>query len=77
MNDVDVNILIQNYHSKVATLYNQNVLLESKIQSIIQEFSQEKELLLMKTLELQKEIERLSKKSQRKQNSDDFIESEV
>lgn len=77
MNDVDVNLLIQNYHNKISTLYNQNILLEVKIQSIVQDFSKEKETLIMKNLELQKELDRLSKKSQKKSVPDNFIESEV
>lgn len=77
MNDVDVNLLIQNYHSKISTLYNQNILLEVKLQSIVQDFSKEKETLIMKNLELQKEVDKLSKKYQKKSVPDNFIESEV
>ena len=77
MNDVDVNILIQNYHNKISTLYNQNILLEAKLQSTVQDFSKEKEILIMKNLELQKEVDKLSKKSQKNTAPDNFIESEV
>lgn len=66
MNDVDVNLLIQNYHNKISTLYNQNILLETKIQSLIQDFSKEKEQLILKNLELTKELDNLSKKTQKK-----------
>ena len=36
--DVDVNILIRNYHSKISSLMNQNILLESKLESLNQEY---------------------------------------
>jgi hypothetical protein len=45
--DVDVNILIQNYHNKISTLYNQNILLEVKIQSLTQDYAKEKEVLIL------------------------------
>jgi len=76
-NDVDVNLLVQNYHNKISTLYNQNILLETKIQSLIQDFSQEKEQLLRKNLELQKELDNITKKNSKKSNTNDFINAEV
>jgi|TARA_B100000035_G_scaffold311124_1_gene320133 dynactin complex subunit len=36
--DVDVNILIRNYHSKISSLMNQNILLESKLESLNKEY---------------------------------------
>lgn len=77
MNDVDVNLLIKNYHSKISTLYNQNILLETRIQSLVQDFSKEKENLLMKNLELQKELDKVLKKPQKKSTSDNFTDPEV
>lgn len=74
--DVDVNVLVQNYHNKISTLYNQNILLEAKIQSLIQDFSKEKDQILLKNLELQKEVDEL-KRRQIKSKSDKFTESEV
>lgn len=76
MNDVDVNLLIQNYHNKISTLYNQNILLEAKIQSIVQDFSTEKEQILLKNLELQKELDQMKRKTL-KSKSDKFTDSEV
>lgn len=76
-NDVDVNLLVQNYHNKISTLYNQNILLETKIQSMIQDFSQEKEQLLKKNLELQKELDSITKKNSKKPSTNDFINAEV
>ena len=36
--DVDVNILIKNYHSKISSLMNQNILLEAKLESLKNDF---------------------------------------
>ena len=37
--EVDVNILINHYHKKLATLVNQNILLEAKIESLTKDYS--------------------------------------
>ncbi len=76
-NDVDVNLLIQNYHSKISILYNQNILLETKIQSIVQDFSKEKEQLILKNLDLQKELDSNNRKVNKKSASNNFSDSEV
>jgi hypothetical protein len=76
-NDVDVNLLIQNYHSKISILYNQNILLETKIQSIVQDFSKEKEQLILKNLDLQKELDSNNRKVNKKSTSNNFSDSEV
>ena len=60
-NDVDVNILIQTYHNKISTLYNQNILLEVKIQTLTQDYAKEMEVLILKNLELQKELDNSNK----------------
>jgi uncharacterized protein YeeX (DUF496 family) len=77
-NDVDVNILIQNYHNKISTLYNQNILLEVKIQSLTQDYEKEREVLILKNLELQKELYN-SKKTvgNKKQLQTKFTDTEV
>lgn len=77
-NDVDVNILIQNYHNKISTLYNQNILLEVKIQSLTQDYEKEREVLILKNLELQKELDN-SKKTvgNKKQLQTKFTDAEV
>jgi hypothetical protein len=36
--DVDVNILIKNYHAKISSLMNQNILLESKLESLSKDY---------------------------------------
>ena len=44
--EVDVNVLVSLYHSKLATALNQNVLLEAKLQTLKNEFEKEKNELL-------------------------------
>jgi hypothetical protein len=77
MNDIDVNILIQNYHNKISTLYNQNILLETKLQSMSQDFNKEKEILIMKNLELQTEIDNYKKTATVKKQTSKFTNAEV
>ena len=52
-NDVDINVLIGLYNQKLASVSNQNVLLEAKIQTITQDFLEEKTELLKQIKELQ------------------------
>ena len=44
--EVDVNVLVNLYHSKLATALNQNVLLEAKLQTLKNDFEKEKNELL-------------------------------
>ena len=44
--EVDVNVLVNLYHSKLATTLNQNVLLEAKLQTLKNDFQKEKNELL-------------------------------
>ena len=44
--EVDVNILVNLYNSKLAAALNQNVLLEAKLQTLKNDFEEEKNLLL-------------------------------
>ena len=44
--DVDVNVLVNLYHSKLATALNQNVLLEAKLQTLKNDYEKEKNQLL-------------------------------
>ena len=37
--EVDVNILVRNYHSRLSEVINQNVLLESKLESLTQDYT--------------------------------------
>ena len=57
--DVDINVLIQIYNAKLAQLSNQNVLLEAKIQTLTQDFLDEKNDLLANLKELQEKYDTL------------------
>lgn len=59
--EVDVNVLMRLYNQKLATLTNQNVLLEAKLQTLVDDFAQEKNELLTANLELQNKYDELKK----------------
>ena len=44
--EVDVNVLVNLYHTKLAAALNQNVLLEAKLQTLRNDFQKEKDELL-------------------------------
>ena len=44
--EVDVNVLVNLYHSKLATALNQNVLSEAKLQTLKNDYEKEKNQLL-------------------------------
>ena len=44
--EVDVNVLVNLYHTKLASVLNQNVLLEAKLQTIKNDYEKEKGELL-------------------------------
>ena len=52
-NDVDVNALIKIYNQKISTLTNQNILLEAKLQTIVQDHLDAQKELLAEKLEIQ------------------------
>ena len=58
-NDVDVNALIKIYNQKISTLTNQNILLEAKLQTIIQDNLDAQKELLAEKMELQEKYENL------------------
>ena len=64
--DVDVNVLVKIYNQRLASLQNQNVLLEAKVQTLLQDHEEEKEMLLANTMELQNKYEILQSKSKSK-----------
>ena len=57
--EVDVNILINHYHKKLATLVNQNILLEAKMESMTKEYM---DLTAKEMLQLQEDKKRGIKK---------------
>ena len=58
-NDVDVNALIKIYNQKISTLTNQNILLEAKLQTIVQDNLDAQKELLAEKMELQEKNETL------------------
>ena len=44
--EVDVNVLVNLYHTKLAAALNQNVLLEAKLQTLKNDYEKEKNQLL-------------------------------
>ena len=58
-NDVDVNALIKIYNQKISTLTNQNILLEAKLQTIVQDHLDAQNELLAEKMELQEKYENL------------------
>jgi len=59
-NDVDVNTLIKLYNQKIATLTNQNILLEAKLTTVMTDFNDEKTKLATTALEWQTKYENLA-----------------
>ena len=58
-NDVDVNVLIKLYNQKLATLANQNVLLEAKLQTIMQDHLDEMSNVVAEKNEIEDKYENL------------------
>ena len=58
-NDDDVNALIKIYNQKISTLTNQNILLEAKLQTIVQDNLDAQKELLAEKMELQEKYENL------------------
>jgi hypothetical protein len=73
-NDVDVNILVNVYTQKISNLLNQNILLEAKMQSLVQDYEDEKNKLLIANLELQKKYDDLIKNKTKKSKEEDKYE---
>ena len=58
-NDVDVNTLIKVYNQKISTLTNQNILLEAKLQTTVQDHLDAQKELMAEKLEFQEKYENL------------------
>jgi hypothetical protein len=61
--EVDINVLVRLYNQKLATLTNQNILLEAKLQTLTEDFIEQKNQLLSTNLELQNKYDELVKNS--------------
>jgi len=55
--EVDVNVLIKLYNSKLASLTNQNVLLEAKLATLNQDFREQMEALSAENADLKAQLE--------------------
>ena len=53
--EVDVNVLVNLYHTKLAAALNKNVLLEAKLQTLKNDFQKEKNELLEQLANLKSE----------------------
>ena len=58
-NDVDVNTFIKIYNQKISSLTNQNILLEAKLNTLVQDSLDEKNDLLASLKELQEKHDNL------------------
>lgn len=56
-NEVDVNVLIKLYNSKLSTLTNQNVLLEAKLTTLNKDYKEQIESLLAENADLKAQLE--------------------
>ena len=56
--EVDVNVLIKIYNSKLAEVSNQNVLLEAKLATMSQDFQEQMDALLEENAELKAQLEK-------------------
>ena len=64
--EVDVNLLVNLYHQKIAQLSNQNILLEAKLQTLAKDFAEEKNVLLEENLTMQEKYDALVESSNKK-----------
>jgi hypothetical protein len=55
--EVDVNLLIKIYNSKLAAVSNQNVLLEAKLATMSQDFKEQLDALLEENADLKAQLE--------------------
>ena len=55
--EVDVNVLIKIYNSKLAAVSNQNVLLEAKLATMSQDFQEQINALLQENADLKAQLE--------------------
>ena len=56
--EVDVNVLIKIYNSKLATVSNQNVLLEAKLATLSQDYKEQLDALLEENADLRAQLDK-------------------
>lgn len=76
-NEIDVNVLINLYNQKISQLSNQIILLEAKVQSLVNDSEKQKKELLMINLEIQKKYDDLLKSRKRTKEVEKYEESGV
>jgi len=59
--EVDVNVLMKIYHTKLAQVTNQNVLLEAKLATLTNDYKEHIESLLSENADLKQKLEAESK----------------
>jgi len=55
--EVDVNVLMKLYHTKLSQLTNQNILLEAKLTTLTQDYKEQIEALLEENADLKEQLE--------------------
>jgi|TARA_A100001388_G_C28574838_1_gene406045 hypothetical protein len=55
--EVDVNVLIKIYNSRLAAVSNQNVLLEAKLATLSQDYKEQLDALLQENADLKAKLE--------------------
>lgn len=66
--EIDVNLLVTVYNERINALYSQNILLEARVKSLIKDYTEEKNKLMMANLELQRQLDVLNDKSASKRS---------
>ena len=56
--EVDVNVLVKLYNSKLASLTNQNVLLEAKLATLSQDYKEQLDALLEENADLKAQLDK-------------------
>tara|TARA_B100002019_G_scaffold52439_1_gene44657 strand:+ start:732 stop:977 length:246 start_codon:yes stop_codon:yes gene_type:complete len=77
--EVDINVLVSLYNQKLASLANQNVLLEAKVQTLtkdLQDLESEKDSILLRLLEEQNS-KKVTTPKPRSKKSEDYQNAEV
>ena len=59
--DVDINVLVKLYNSKISQLSNQNILLEAKLTTLTQDYNAQMESLLEENADLKQRLEEKTK----------------
>jgi hypothetical protein len=74
--EIDVNLLVTVYNERINSLYSQNILLEARLKSLIRDYTEEKNKLMMSNLELQRQLDVLSESPASKKLLKDKIKEE-